>query len=139
MNSMKYKGYIARVAFDDEDRLFVGHLAGIRDIVGFHGTTVDELEAAYHETVDRYISISEETGRPAQKKSRISPWFSLSTIGVLAYSHFMPDSWTRLMAALLLIPIATLFVWVSGLILNEAGLILSILFSLVVMVGVLFS
>ena len=67
MNMMKYKGYIARIEFDEEDRIFVGHLAGIKDIVGFHGSTVDELESAFHESVDNYIAISEETGRPAQK------------------------------------------------------------------------
>nr|MDT0252794.1 type II toxin-antitoxin system HicB family antitoxin [Endozoicomonas sp.] len=67
MNIMKYKGYIARIEYDNEDRLFVGHLAGIDDIVGFHGTSVDELESAFHEAVDDYIAISEETGRPAQK------------------------------------------------------------------------
>jgi predicted HicB family RNase H-like nuclease len=67
MNMMKYRGYTARIEYDEEDRIFVGHLAGIQDIVGFHGTTVDELEAAFHESVDNYIAISEETGRPAQK------------------------------------------------------------------------
>ncbi len=67
MNTMKYRGYFARIEFDDEDRIFVGHLAGIQDIVGFHGSTVDELETAFHEAVDNYISISKETGRPAQK------------------------------------------------------------------------
>jgi predicted HicB family RNase H-like nuclease len=67
MNMMKYRGYTARIEYDEEDRIFVGHLAGIQDIVGFHGTTVDELEAAFHESVDSYIAISEETGRPAQK------------------------------------------------------------------------
>ena len=67
MNMMKYKGYIARIEFDEEDRIFVGHLAGIKDIVGFHGTTVDELEVAFHESVDSYMTISKETGRPAQK------------------------------------------------------------------------
>nr|VFJ64542.1 MAG: Predicted nuclease of the RNAse H fold, HicB family [Candidatus Kentron sp. FW] len=66
MNSMKYNGYVARIEYDEEDRIFVGHLAGIRDIVGFHGTTVDELEKAFHESVDSYVAISEETGRPAQ-------------------------------------------------------------------------
>ena len=67
MNMMKYKGYLARIEYDEEDRIFVGHLAGIQDIVGFHGITVDELEAAFHESVDNYIAISEETGRPVQK------------------------------------------------------------------------
>ena len=67
MNMMKYKDYIARIEYDEEDRIFVGHLAGIKDIVGFHGSTVDELENAFHESVDSYLAISEETGRPAQK------------------------------------------------------------------------
>lgn len=64
---MKYKSYVARIDYDEEDRIFVGHLAGIKDIVGFHGKTVDELEAAFHESVDSYLAICEETGRPAQK------------------------------------------------------------------------
>jgi predicted HicB family RNase H-like nuclease len=67
MNKMKYRGYIGRIEYDDEDRIFVGHLAGIKDIVGFHGSTVDELDRAFHESVDNYIAISEETGRAAQK------------------------------------------------------------------------
>ncbi len=67
MNIMKYKKYVARIEYDEQDRIFVGHLAGIKDIVGFHGTTVDELESAFHESVDNYLAICEETGRPAQK------------------------------------------------------------------------
>ena len=35
-NRMKYRGYTARIEFDEVDRIFVGHLAGIMDIVGFH-------------------------------------------------------------------------------------------------------
>lgn len=68
MNTMSYKGYSARVEFDAEDRLFVGHLAGIRDIVGFHGESVAELEAAFHEAVDDYLwackKLKQEPNRP---------------------------------------------------------------------------
>ncbi len=71
MNTMKYRGYFTRIEFDDEDRIFVGHLAGIQDIVGFHGSTVDELETAFHEAVVNYTSISEKTGRPVQKTHSI--------------------------------------------------------------------
>lgn len=67
MNMMKYRGYIARIEYDNEDRIFVGHLAGIKDIVGFHGSSVDELETAFHEAVNEYIAISEKTGRPVQR------------------------------------------------------------------------
>ena len=63
MNRMKYRAYSARIEFDEVDRIFVGHLAGIKDIVGFHGTTVDELESALRESVDHYIAISEQQGR----------------------------------------------------------------------------
>ncbi len=67
MNMMKYKNYIARIDYDEEDRIFVGRLVGIDDIVSFHGSNVDELETAFHESVDHYIEVSERTGRPAQK------------------------------------------------------------------------
>ena len=67
MNAISYKGYAAYIEFDAEDRIFVGRLAGITDIVVFHGSTVDELEIAFHEIVEHYIEVSERTGYPAQK------------------------------------------------------------------------
>jgi predicted HicB family RNase H-like nuclease len=67
MNAMFYKGYSARIEFDADDRIFVGHLAGIRDIVGFHGSSVDELMAAFHEAVDGYLAHCAKLGLPANK------------------------------------------------------------------------
>lgn len=68
MSSMTYRGYSARVEFDAEDRIFVGHLAGVRDIVGFHGASVAELEAAFHEAVDDYLAacrkLDQEPNKP---------------------------------------------------------------------------
>ncbi len=64
MNAMSYKGYLARIEYSAEDRLFVGHLAGIKDIIGFHGTTVDELEDAFHEAVDDYLAMCEKSSHP---------------------------------------------------------------------------
>lgn len=56
MNSMSYKGYQAHIEYDDDDNIFVGHLAGIRDIVSFHGVTVDELRLHFHEATDHYLA-----------------------------------------------------------------------------------
>ena len=67
MNVMTHKGYAARVEFDADDRIFVGHLAGIRDRVGFHGRTVDELEAAFKEAVDDYLLACEKLGQPPER------------------------------------------------------------------------
>lgn len=60
MKTIKYRGYLTRVEFDDADRIFVGHLAGIKDMVGFHGTTVGELQQTFRESVDAYIAVSEQ-------------------------------------------------------------------------------
>jgi len=67
MKVLTYRGYIASIEYDAEDRIFVGHLADIRDTVGFHGTGVDELEAAFHEAVDHYLAVCEQIGQQPQK------------------------------------------------------------------------
>lgn len=67
MNTMSYNGHHARVAFDAEDGLFVGRLAGINDVVGFHADTVAGLVEAFHEAVDDYIVTCERTGKAPEK------------------------------------------------------------------------
>ena len=67
MNAMSYKGYTARIEYDPDDRLFVGHLARIRDIIGFHGSSVAELEATFHESVDDYLAACAKLGQSPDK------------------------------------------------------------------------
>ncbi len=67
MNTITYKGYSARIEFDAQDRLFIGHIAGVRDIVGFHADTVDGLEAAFHEAVDDYVAACNKLGQSPDK------------------------------------------------------------------------
>lgn len=63
MNTLTYKGYTAAVAFDSDDNIFVGHLIGIRDIVGFHGESVSELRSAFQEAVDFYLESCSKANR----------------------------------------------------------------------------
>jgi predicted HicB family RNase H-like nuclease len=67
MNAMSYKGYTARIEYDDQGRILVGRLAGIRDIVSFHGESVAELEAAFHESVDDYLAACATLGQSPDK------------------------------------------------------------------------
>ena len=67
MNTMTYNGYSARIEYDDQDEIFVGHLAGIRDIVSFHGSAVEDLKAAFHEAVDHYLVVCEKRGETPQR------------------------------------------------------------------------
>ncbi|HEY5410494.1 MAG TPA: type II toxin-antitoxin system HicB family antitoxin [Caulobacteraceae bacterium] len=67
MNTMSFRGYSATIQYDDEDGLFFGRLAGIRDGVGFHGETVEELRRAFHEAVDDYLATCAKIGKAPQK------------------------------------------------------------------------
>ncbi|MCC5968023.1 MAG: type II toxin-antitoxin system HicB family antitoxin [Natronohydrobacter sp.] len=66
-NTMSYKGYSARIAYDDEDGIFTGQIAGIRDRVGFHADTVEALREAFHEAVEDYIDTCAKIGKEPQK------------------------------------------------------------------------
>ncbi|KAA5604453.1 type II toxin-antitoxin system HicB family antitoxin [Roseospira marina] len=67
MSTMTYKGYSARIEFDADDEIFVGHIAGIQDRVGFHADTVADLKTAFHEAVDDYLDACIKVGKAPQK------------------------------------------------------------------------
>lgn len=72
MNSMTYKGYTARIEFDERDDIFVGRVLGVRDIISFHADSVAVLRAEFAHAVDDYLADCAEQGispdRPASGK-----------------------------------------------------------------------
>ena len=67
MNTMTYKGYTARIEFDDRDNILVGKLLGIRDVIGFHADNVAQLRASFEEAVDDYLETCEKIGKSPEK------------------------------------------------------------------------
>jgi predicted HicB family RNase H-like nuclease len=67
MNTMTYKNFAARVEYSEEDSCFVGHITGIRDVIGFHGDTVAKLRAAFKEAVDDYLATCKKLGQAPNK------------------------------------------------------------------------
>lgn len=67
MNTMSYKGYSARIDYDNEDGILVGRIAGIADVIGFPADTVEDLRAAFFEAVDDYIETCAKAGKEPQK------------------------------------------------------------------------
>jgi len=67
MSTMTFKGYAARIEYSDDDACFIGHIAGIKDVIGFHAETVKDLRAAFEEAVDDYLATCEKLGRAPQK------------------------------------------------------------------------
>ncbi|GKX59714.1 type II toxin-antitoxin system HicB family antitoxin [Leminorella grimontii] len=53
---MTYKGYAARIEYSDEGQCLVGHVAGIRDVIGFHADNVASLRKAFEEAVGDYLA-----------------------------------------------------------------------------------
>lgn len=99
MNEMRYKNYMARIEYDPADKIFVGHIVGIRDIVGFHGRTVEELETAFQEAVNHYLEVCEKIGQPPQKSYsgkltlRISPEIHLAVAAAAEINQKSINQW----------------------------------------------
>lgn len=64
---MKYKGYQGHVTYDEEAKLFHGEVIGLRDVITFQGTSVEELEQAFKDSVDEYLDFCKELGRSPEK------------------------------------------------------------------------
>ena len=67
MTLMTYKGFAARIEFDADDELFVGRVAGINDVIGFHADTAQELKAAFHDAVDGYLDACAKIGKAPER------------------------------------------------------------------------
>ena len=64
---MKYKNYIGHVVFDDEANIFHGEVINTRDVITFQGSSVDEIQRAFTESVDDYLAFCAERGEHPEK------------------------------------------------------------------------
>jgi predicted HicB family RNase H-like nuclease len=64
---MKYKGYVARVDFDDEAEIFHGEVANLKDVITFQGKSVSEIKKAFKDSVDDYLIFCKERGEEPEK------------------------------------------------------------------------
>ena len=72
MNTMTYKGYTARIDYDERDNIFAGRILGIRTIISFHCVTVDQLRAEFELAIKDYLADCKDQGihpdKPASGK-----------------------------------------------------------------------
>jgi len=55
-NIMQYKGYVGSVEFSEGDGVLYGKVQGIRSLISYEGTTVQELIDDFHGAVDDYLA-----------------------------------------------------------------------------------
>jgi predicted HicB family RNase H-like nuclease len=69
---MKYKGYTASIEIDETAGILFGKVLDIKDVITFKGSTVEELEREFHNSVNDYLEwcteLKEEPDRPFSGK-----------------------------------------------------------------------
>src|SRR5690554_2876571 len=100
-NTMAYRGYVASMSFDAEDKIIVGRVLDIDDIITFHGESVSEFEANFHAVVDDYIAACERLGGTAEKPAsgklmlRVSPGVHAAALKAAARSGTSLNKWAE--------------------------------------------
>lgn len=64
---MTYKGYSARVEFDDGAEVFCGTVTNANVLMSFRGKTVAELKKSFRDVVDTYLADCRAGGKSPEK------------------------------------------------------------------------
>lgn len=64
---MEYNGYIGMVEYDSDAKIFHGDVVNTRDVLTFQGTTVEEIEGAFKDSVEDYIQWCKSEGVTPEK------------------------------------------------------------------------
>ncbi len=67
MTTMTHDGYVATVELDEEAGLFHGEVINTRDVLTFQGRTLDELRAAFADTIADYRDWCRERGKEPER------------------------------------------------------------------------
>lgn len=59
-NLLSYKNYNGTVEYSKEDRCLYGKVVGIKSLLSYEGSSVQELEEAFQNAIDEYIKDCEE-------------------------------------------------------------------------------
>jgi predicted HicB family RNase H-like nuclease len=64
---LEYKHYRGVVEYIEDARIFHGEVLGTNDVITFQGTTPEEIETAFRESVDDYLAFCAERGEEPDK------------------------------------------------------------------------
>lgn len=100
-NMMSYKGYTASMTFDVDDKVIVGRVLDVDDIIVFHGESVVEFEASFHAAVDAYIAACGQLGSAPEKPAsgklmlRIRPTVHAAALKAAARNGVSLNKWAE--------------------------------------------
>lgn len=65
--AMQYKGYTAKIEWDEDDEILHGKVIGLRDFIIFEGESKAEICRLFHEAVDEYLEDCRSRGKEPDK------------------------------------------------------------------------
>ena len=98
---MSYSGYTTSMIFDVEDKIIVGRVLDVDDIISFHGDSVSEFEANFHHAIDDYVSACEQLGSAPEKPAsgklmlRVAPTVHAAALKAAARSGVSLNKWAE--------------------------------------------
>ena len=109
---LKYKGYIGKVEYDDEEKILCGEVINTKDVITFQGDSASEIEQAFHDSVDDYLEWCKADGVEPEKPYsgtltlRLTPELDSQTAAMAKMKHlsinkFIEQTLSRAAAALL--------------------------------------
>jgi predicted HicB family RNase H-like nuclease len=96
---MTYKGYSAKINFDERDNIFWGKVTGIKDSITFEGETVAQLTEDFHNAIDHYLADCKNEERTPHKPYsgkltlRVSPAIHAEIAAAAAHSGKSLNKW----------------------------------------------
>ena len=100
-NTMNYRGYVASMTFDAEDKIIVGRVLDVDDIITFHGESVAEFETNFHSVVDDYVAACERLGAAPEKPAsgklmlRVAPSVHAAALKAAAQKGVSLNKWAE--------------------------------------------
>lgn len=100
-NQMDYKGYVASMEFDAEDKVIVGKVLNIADIIVFHAVSVPEFEANFHEAIEDYLAACAKLNQSPEKPAsgrlmlRIAPKIHAAAAKAASQSGVSMNRWVE--------------------------------------------
>lgn len=64
---MTYKGYLGNVEYDDDAKIFAGTVINTKTVITFQGTSVQELEDEFRNSIDDYLEWCKQDGVAPEK------------------------------------------------------------------------
>ena len=64
METLRYKGYIGSVKYDESDNTLYEEILNVKDSISYEGETLEELQEAFETEVVRYIEFCKQVNKP---------------------------------------------------------------------------